>query len=554
MAKTEKMTDDQRKGLRAKLRWTSDEFDIDPIRGPHSEDPDGRWIIRVSLGKRSLILRQPTRGHILVDMGERGRGKRPSTHTSDPNEAIRRAEKLLYGKRERALFEAGLDAAVKKKRNALTVSDVGRLLRRTKLVNKATWKKYLRAGRIASWTFGPSLPIKAINQHRLEEAIAKRMAGIPELGLGRVGPVTAVNTFRDFATCITHVSRLEDGAYNQLIDANPFGKVVWPKEVEVVEDGRTEKKRVVKKKRDPFKLHQLLMLVSPFIYTGPDDEEVTLPAPVDVVDPTGALRLIILIAMFTGRRFEAILRLQVEDLVFDLKRMREVLEGADEECRRDWAEHFVHGMIDFRRRWDKESHHWAVPICSTLRPEIHDYLQRRDIKSGPLFPAAHDPTRSLAQSVISKNPWKDPKTGRLKIGRFDRAWRIARKYLERAGQDPDGLMPIRSGYKIHRIRAFFATHLEKLGYGKANVWADGGHNFDDHANYIGSWALDNSVKSDSYIPLDPAILMGVVEWMKADEVLGRRADLERERATRAKDKIAAARPAAISSQGASGAA
>lgn len=241
--------------------------------------------------------------------------------------------------------------------------------------------------------------------------------------------------------------------------------------------------------------------------------------------------------MFTGRRFEAILRLRVEDVVLDLQGMRRVLEEADEVCRVHWADHFQWGLLNFRRAWDKEGHHWPVPISSTLRRAIDQYLSARGLTEGPLFPAVHDPTRPLAQSVIAKNPWRDPKTGRIKIGRFDRAWRLARKYLERAGKDPDELMPIRSGYKLHRIRAFFATHMAALGYGQASLDSDAGHSLDDHVDYIGSWAMGGDVKSDSYVPLDPEILMAVVEWRRAEEVLGRRASLTAERAARARSEI-----------------
>ena len=79
--------------------------------------------------------------------------------------------------------------------------------------------------------------------------------------------------------------------------------------------------------------------------------------------------------------------------------------------------------------------------------------------------------------------------------------------------------------------------MEKLLYGKANLGADEGHNLDDHANYIGGWGLNNGIKSKHYVPLDPEILMGVVEWRKATEVHGNRANLESERAARAKDRL-----------------
>ena len=151
------------------------------------------------------------------------------------------------------------------------------------------------------------------------------------------------------------------------------------------------------------------MLVTPFTYThSRTGKEIILPAPADVVDPTGALRLILLIGAHTGRRFEAILQLRVDDVVCDVKWMREVLEQEDEEVGRHWANYFVNGVLNFRREWDKEDYHW--PICTSLRDEIGYYLEKRGFRSGLLFPSERNATKPLSQDAVSKNPWTDPKT------------------------------------------------------------------------------------------------------------------------------------------------
>ena len=216
-----------------------------------------------------------------------------------------------------------------------------------------------------------------------------------------------------------------------------------------------------------------------------------------------------------------------------------LLDEADEEVRREWANHFTHGILDFRREWDKENFHWPVPVCTALRKEIDDYLARRKLTQGPLFPSEGNPQKPLCQSTVSKSPWTDPKTGRMKIGRFDRAWQLARMYLSDAGLNPDDLMPIRKGYKIHRVRGFVATQFAELGFGKTHLGGDDGHDFDDHANYIGGWALNNNIKSEHYIPLDPAVLMDLVEWKKAHHVLNDRAELAHARAAHAQERLTA---------------
>jgi len=531
------LSDSDRDELLSRLDWRASEFRVEPLRGPLKEHPTEPWIIRVSLGDRSVILRQPNRGHILLDTGKRGPGARPSTSTSDPNVAISVAEEWLSREVLDALFDARLQATIDLKKQDLTVAEVCTLVSRTDLPSVRSWPRYERACRIAAATLG-FVEVRKLDEDMILEAIEKRMSGLSAIGLESVDAVTAVNNFKDFSTVLNRVGKLKAGDDTRLF-SNPIRDMKWPKEVTITTGVRPRKKKVVKEKRDPFTLDQLLMLLSPFEFTDTDGRAVKLPAPVDVVDPTGALRLIIMIAMFTGRRFEAILQLRIENIALDVGRIHEVLERADEEARRDWAQYFVHGAIDFSGEWDKESYHWPVPICSLLRQALDHYLDFRGLRSGPLFPAERNPEKPLAQSTVSRNPWTDPKTGKVKIGRFDRAWRLAREYLKRAGRNPDQLMPIRKGYKLHRIRAFFATQMEKLGFGKANYGAMDGHTFDDHVNYIGGWAMSAKIKNDRYIPRDPEVLMGVVEWKKADEVFRRRADLERERAARAMSQMAA---------------
>lgn len=532
MAKQTKLTQEQQQELLGQLTWMDQEFDVEPLGGPQANIPDERWTVRVTLGKHGVVLREPAKGHIRLDTGRRGGGGRISTETSDINHAIRRAQEFLFRLRDQALFEAGLDAATQKVKSEFTVSDVCRLVRRTDLTRVATWPKYELSCRVAQHLLG-TLPVRALEKGVFEEAIKKRMAGLPKIGLPPTTLVTAVSTFKNFATVVNRVSELRDANHDPLFVSSVRG-MRWPQEVK---DRKGKLHRNVKSRRSPFSLEQLEMLVNPFRYADETGQTIILPAPADEVDPTGALRLILLIAMFTGRRFEAILRLLVEDLIYSVQGMRDVLEEADEEALPEWADHFPHGLINFRSEHDKESYHWPVPLCALLRRELDAYLAKRGLCTGPLFPSEGNPEKPLAQSTVSKYPWKDPKTGRIKIGRFDRAWRLARDHLAAAGRNPDDLMRIRKGYKIHRIRAFYATHLDHLNYGRAGLGADEGHDFDDHANYIGGWALSNGVKSSHYIPLDPVILMGVVEWKKADEVVENRANLTRDRAARAMERL-----------------
>jgi hypothetical protein len=109
------MTDEQQNEVRAGLHGRSEEYDIVPVSGPHSGNPSSRWTV-VELGRRSVTLRQPRKGHILLDTGKRGPGAPPRTGTSDVNEAIRFAEEWLASDRDDALVEAGIEAAVDRSR------------------------------------------------------------------------------------------------------------------------------------------------------------------------------------------------------------------------------------------------------------------------------------------------------------------------------------------------------------------------------------------------------------------------------------------------------
>jgi len=135
-------------------------------------------------------------------------------------------------------------------------------------------------------------------------------------------------------------------------------------------------------------------------------------------------------------------------------------------------------------------------------------------------------------------PTSDPKTGRVKIGRFDRAWRLARKYLREAGEDPSEWMPIRKGYKMHRIRAFLATQLTGLGYGKLPLDENRTLTVDDYVCYLSGWGLSDDTRSRFYVPLNGEILMGMVEWERAIEVIKIRAEDTYQAGEAAKAKLA----------------
>lgn len=532
------LTEQQREEIRKGLRCRSDEYDIEVLSGPHPDvSTPLRWAVRMSLGKRTVILREPARGNIILDTGSRGPGARPTTGKSDINDAIVFAEEWLAAEREQELFKAGVQVVVESVLTDLTVGDVCRVSVQTDLPSKKTWSDYVLAMRVARATLRSETKVRMLHDDQILEAIQQRIAGLPSIGLGSVCPVTAISNFKNFSTILTKVGKLRRSDGSRLF-ANPIRDMKWPTTVTVSQNGRTRTVRVAKKKRGPFEIEQMDMLLHPFTYRDTAGRMHILPAPADVVDSSGVLRAILTIAQFTGRRFNAIRQLRMENLVYGVEEMRRVLEEADEEARPEWAEVFSFGLIDFLGEHDKQGYHWPVPMGSVLRKSLDVYLRSRGSHPGPLFPSIRDPSKPLSREVILRARRTDPRTGKVKSpGRFECAWELARDYLARAGSDPDALMPLRSGYKLHRIRAFFATHMERLGYGRANSGNEDGHNFDDAVNYMAGWRMGGSVKQDRYIPPDPQVLMAVAEWKCASEVTITREREQGERAERSKSKL-----------------
>lgn len=521
------LTDQEAATLRRQLECRAD-FEVEVVSGPTERTRNGRWIIRVSLGKHSVVLRQPKRGHIQLDTGQRGAGARPSTGTSDPNAAVRFAEEWLSDVQLESLLDSDVQAAIERAPNSITTGDVRSLLPRTKLAGVKTYRRYERAAEIGCVTLGPGFPLRNASNARFQEAIQQRMSGIA--GYPPVCLTTAVFNLKDFVTICHHVAELEDATGQALRVRHPslLLSVQWP--------------QWSKRRREPATIDMFTILMSPVESIDDDGCALHLPAPVDRADPTGQLRLALAIWFYTGRRFEAVLRLKVEDYITDPVVMREVLMEAGEQngiCRSAWAIHFP-VLLNFRPEWDKERNWYPTPIHEALAHEFKHYLERSGLKSGWLFPSNHPSTRGrpITQSCLSRPPRRRPRqdggAGRLNIGRYDRAVLLACGDLRRSGQDPREIFPvslrgdfdverdgellrydIRKGYKIHRLRSCFATTMERLGYGRARG-DDGneGTNMDAHVNYIASWVPhDGTVKASRYVHLEPRALQAVANFL-----------------------------------------
>lgn len=522
------------------LRWQVEKgFQVEPIRGPVSSGKGaGPWIVEVRLTDHFRVrVRERTDGSFQLDTGRRGPGARPACGTRDVNEAIRYAEFWLEDDRDSVGLADEAIRAASASPHGITVGQVCDLLDETELVSKRTYVKYELACRVAKAVFGRDTPLRAINQRTLNLAIDRRMAGVPGLGLGPVGLRTAVKTLKDFATVISEVGHLQRPDHQSLVDVHPLraDRITWPK--------------TKANKREPATREMFEILMAPITLVE-GEEEKSLLAPVDRADPSGQLRLLLAIAYYTGRRFEAILQLRWEDVVRKLDDVRDLLHAA-EHLNRGWAAYFPNGMLDFREEYDKEGNHFPVPISDSLELELNLYRSRLGSLplSGPIFESPDRRGHPITQSCISKRPHRrrrrDGSLGRINLGRYDRALLIACRDLHHIGRDPADIFQVRRrrkqddptrllevdaelyrwevlhGHKIHRWRSCYATQMAKLGYGRAHdPHGKREVDLDAHSSYIASWEPgDGSVKAKAYVHLDPRMLWAAVNFRPAWQVL-----------------------------------
>lgn len=229
-----------------------------------------------------------------------------------------------------------------------------------------------------------------------------------------------------------------------------------------------------------------------------------LLAAADHGDPTGQLRLAVVLAFLTAHRINAILSLEMEHIAFTTSeiraRIRKVRRTHESEptASESWAPHFIHGAIHWIAENDKEGFDRVIPISKRVRQEIERYLQRREKLLGGrssrwLFPRPADPDRRLSA---------DAATMLLR-----RAEEIARPWIEAAGLDPDEIMPPTPGDAWHPARGWWQARMEEL------LW-QGNRN----ASYVGGWTCNTgAVQTTVYSELNPQLMQACVDGLSLDE-------------------------------------
>ena len=128
----------------------------------------------------------------------------------------------------------------------------------------------------------------------------------------------------------------------------------------------------------------------------------------------------------------------------------------------------------------------------------------------------------------------------------------ADQHLERLGQDPDVVIPtdpddptkILDGFKAHAWRRWWATKLERLGYGKKTSKDD--FDLDRHVNFMGSWTiLGGGIREERYVQLDPHVLCAIANFEDGTRFLAERARFEQQKTSDLIARVTGASPAAL---------
>lgn len=235
-----------------------------------------------------------------------------------------------------------------------------------------------------------------------------------------------------------------------------------------------------------------------------------LLAAADIADPTGQLRLLIVLVFLTGHRIDACLKLEMEHLGFTSRKIRSLLRQvrrtheSEPVATEVWASSWVHGAIYWILENDKEGFDRVTPMSSTILREVDRYFIKRAAMLGGresqyLFPRGSDPSRPLDDSV-SRDLLRAAEA-------------IARPAIEAAGLDPDEIMPETPGDAWHPGRGWWEARHAELGW-TANR----------NSAYVGGWTCNSgAVQSTIYGELDPGLMLACVEglsYAEAAEQLG----------------------------------
>jgi hypothetical protein len=560
---------------------TSERFQLEAI-----PTRTGRWAARLWYTTRQgrsrnrvcyATLREPERGGIIFDLGSRGSKGRMRLGTRDLQEAIDAGEALLERIGLALVGKDDVERMMQDARGDLSIPQLSAVFfaekgpHRRSGIGKHHADNMVRMFDVMFELNGPGWTVSHADQEWIDEMIDQRMKGITFQRVAGRRPLGTVewNTARDmvgyFMGAVSVACRTPDPNREgrMMQDVDPFAR----EGVELPKGRAPQPKRSVG-------IEHHLRLMNP-IARG---EEI-LPAPVDRADPSGAIRLMQAAFFHFGVRRAQLRIAKRRHIARTAEEVQTMIAKHGHSIRnQDWQQFAENGLWLFEgsdskmAHVDAEGYTRVLPIPRELREEVDLYFERNpsiegDGADAPLFRSASDPTKPLTdRSAFGSHEWKylvdsagkpiidalgkkvvkAGEDGRWLIrrqgGRYRRAEEIARDDMAAEGLDWQTLFPYELGSVVHSWRGHLEVLFETLQYIREVVTEDGGTiNLVRHVDYILMRKLDNSVRFTHYIPMDPTILLGMIELREADEVLATRGVRRAEEVAAGIAKLAAAR-------------
>jgi integrase len=346
----------------------------------------------------------------------------------------------------------------------LTIGQLFDRFRRDRLLNLRADNRsgYDLTMRVVETIWGRSKLVMTTDQDALDELARRRTLGdliIPTNGadgsgfrrLGQVGQNTVCSDYRHLHAILEWARKKSTGPDQYLLDRNPLARLDRPAKE--------------KNPRQPISDARRFAIMLRYA---------------DVVDPTGRLRLILMIARYTGRRRGEICALRCSDLLLDTELVRSALaQRAAEAFPTDFADVWVHGGIRWPEANNKQGLHWVVPIGPVLARAIRAYLQSTSnptVGDAPLFPAEQDLSKSVHPDLVGR--WfRDAET--------------------RALVDGHPVPHLRGGC-WHPLRRLYRTEKKKARFDAKDVF------------FVAGWAFhDGNAGNAGYLHYDAADLLQV---------------------------------------------
>jgi hypothetical protein len=217
----------------------------------------------------------------------------------------------------------------------------------------------------------------------------------------------------------------------------------------------------------------------------------------DRVDPTGQLRLALVIVRWLGRRIGAVAALKRTDLRLTVKEMLNSIETLEVRGHQEhdgiqspeFAYEFKAGGIFFDRDRDKMKYQRLVPMSRVIRQEVERYLA--------LHPGL-DPNGPLFESLMNRGQ-------ATTVVEF-----IERLHAAEAAARADSLhreVPVMYGSVFHGYRGLRASEMENQQHRGM------------HVNFIVGWSCRlGTTKEVRYVTHDARLLYAAVEGLRPVEI------------------------------------